>query len=133
MKLFLDFELCDECNSFITELSSEDSLHFEDESAETGTYYGWNVNELVAGTYYIGVVSYDNTGYPNNYVEVIIDHSVDMDENNIIHDLDENFVLEGEEISYFSIYMEKPLRKLKIKSISSKIREVFSLTLPEKK
>ena len=30
MKLFLDFELCDECNSFITELSSEDSLLFED-------------------------------------------------------------------------------------------------------
>jgi len=30
MKLFLDFELCDECNSFIAELSSEDSLLFED-------------------------------------------------------------------------------------------------------
>ena len=26
MKLFLDFDLCDECNSFISELSSEDSL-----------------------------------------------------------------------------------------------------------
>jgi len=26
MKLFLDFELCNECNSFIAELSSEDSL-----------------------------------------------------------------------------------------------------------
>ena len=26
MKLFLDFELCEECNSFIAELSSEDSL-----------------------------------------------------------------------------------------------------------
>jgi len=26
MKLFLDFELCKECNSFIAELSSEDSL-----------------------------------------------------------------------------------------------------------
>ena len=26
MKLFLDFELCDECDSFIAELSSEDSL-----------------------------------------------------------------------------------------------------------
>ena len=30
MKLFLDFELCDECNSFISELSSEDSLLFDD-------------------------------------------------------------------------------------------------------
>jgi len=30
MKLFLDFELCNECNSFIAELSSEDSLRFED-------------------------------------------------------------------------------------------------------
>jgi len=30
MKLFLDFELCDECNSFIAGLSSEDSLLFED-------------------------------------------------------------------------------------------------------
>ena len=30
MKLFLDFELCEECNTFITELSSEDSLLFED-------------------------------------------------------------------------------------------------------
>jgi len=30
MKLFLDFELCNECNSFIAELSSEDSLLFED-------------------------------------------------------------------------------------------------------
>jgi len=30
MKLFLDFELCNECNSFIGELSSEDSLLFED-------------------------------------------------------------------------------------------------------
>ena len=30
MKLFLDFELCNECNSFISELSSEDSLLFED-------------------------------------------------------------------------------------------------------
>ena len=30
MKLFLDFELCDECNTFINELSSEDSLLFDD-------------------------------------------------------------------------------------------------------
>jgi len=30
MKLFLDFEVCNECNSFIAELSSEDSLLFED-------------------------------------------------------------------------------------------------------
>ena len=30
MKLFLDFELCDECKSFIAELSSEDSLLFDD-------------------------------------------------------------------------------------------------------
>ena len=30
MKLFLDFELCNECDSFIAELSSEDSLLFED-------------------------------------------------------------------------------------------------------
>ena len=30
MKLFLDFELCNECNSFIAELSSEDSLLYED-------------------------------------------------------------------------------------------------------
>jgi len=30
MKLFLDYELCDECNSFIAELSSDDSLLFED-------------------------------------------------------------------------------------------------------
>ena len=30
MKLFLDFELCNECNSFIAELSSDDSLLFED-------------------------------------------------------------------------------------------------------
>ena len=30
MKLFLDFELCEECNTFITELSSEDSLLFDD-------------------------------------------------------------------------------------------------------
>ena len=30
MKLFLDFELCEECNSFIGELSSEDSLLFDD-------------------------------------------------------------------------------------------------------
>jgi len=30
MKLFLDFELCDECDSFIAKLSSEDSLLFED-------------------------------------------------------------------------------------------------------
>ena len=30
MKLFLDFELCDECDSFIAKLSSEDSLQFED-------------------------------------------------------------------------------------------------------
>ena len=29
MKLFLDFELCDECDSFIAKLSSEDSLQFE--------------------------------------------------------------------------------------------------------
>jgi len=26
MKLFLDFELCEECNSFIADLTSEDSL-----------------------------------------------------------------------------------------------------------
>ena len=30
MKLFLDFELCDECNSFISELSSEDSLLYNE-------------------------------------------------------------------------------------------------------
>ena len=30
MKLFLDFELCTECESFIAELSSEDSLLFDD-------------------------------------------------------------------------------------------------------
>ena len=30
MKLFLDFELCDECNSFIAELSHEDSLLLDD-------------------------------------------------------------------------------------------------------
>ena len=30
MKLFLDFELCDECNTFINQLSSEDSLLFDD-------------------------------------------------------------------------------------------------------
>jgi len=30
MKLFLDFELCNECDSFIAQLSSEDSLLFED-------------------------------------------------------------------------------------------------------
>ena len=30
MKLFLDFELCDECNSFITKLTREDSLLLDD-------------------------------------------------------------------------------------------------------
>ena len=30
MKLFLDFELCDECKLFIAELSSEESLLFDD-------------------------------------------------------------------------------------------------------
>jgi len=30
MKLFLDFELCDECNSFTAELSHEDSLLLDD-------------------------------------------------------------------------------------------------------
>ena len=30
MKLFLDFELCDECNSFIADLSHEDSLLLDD-------------------------------------------------------------------------------------------------------
>ena len=30
MKLFLDFELCDECKSFIAELSHEDSLQLDD-------------------------------------------------------------------------------------------------------
>ena len=30
MKLFLDFELCDECKSFIAELSHEDSLLLDD-------------------------------------------------------------------------------------------------------
>ena len=30
MKLFLDFELCDECNTFINQLSSEGSLLFDD-------------------------------------------------------------------------------------------------------
>ena len=30
MKLFLDFELCDECKSFISELSHEDSLLLHD-------------------------------------------------------------------------------------------------------
>ena len=30
MKLFLDFEMCDECNSFIAELSHEDSLLLDD-------------------------------------------------------------------------------------------------------
>ena len=30
MKLFLDFDLCDECNSFIANLSLEDSLLLDD-------------------------------------------------------------------------------------------------------
>ena len=30
MKLFLDFELCEECNSFIADLTSEDSLLLDD-------------------------------------------------------------------------------------------------------
>ena len=30
MKLFLDFELCDECNSFIIDLTREDSLLLDD-------------------------------------------------------------------------------------------------------
>ena len=30
MKLFLDFELCDECKSFISDLSHEDSLLLDD-------------------------------------------------------------------------------------------------------
>ena len=30
MKLFLDFELCDKCNSFITNLTTEDSLLIDD-------------------------------------------------------------------------------------------------------
>ena len=30
MKLFLDFELCEECNSFIKELTREDSLLLDD-------------------------------------------------------------------------------------------------------
>ena len=30
MKLFLDFELCDECNSFIADLTREDSLLLDD-------------------------------------------------------------------------------------------------------
>ena len=30
MKLFLDFDLCDECNSFIANLSHEDSLLLDD-------------------------------------------------------------------------------------------------------
>ena len=30
MKLFLDFELCDECDSFIAELSHEESLLLDD-------------------------------------------------------------------------------------------------------
>ena len=30
MKLFLDFELCDECKSFIADLSHEDSLLLDD-------------------------------------------------------------------------------------------------------
>ena len=30
MKLFLDFELCDECNSFIADLTHEDSLQLDD-------------------------------------------------------------------------------------------------------
>ena len=30
MKLFLDFDLCDECNSFIANLSHEDSLSLDD-------------------------------------------------------------------------------------------------------
>ena len=32
MKLFLDFELCDKCNSFITDLTREDSLLIDDVS-----------------------------------------------------------------------------------------------------
>ena len=30
MKLFLDFELCDKCNSFIVKLTTEDSLLIDD-------------------------------------------------------------------------------------------------------
>ena len=30
MKLILDFELCDKCNSFITNLTTEDSLLIDD-------------------------------------------------------------------------------------------------------
>ena len=30
MKLFLDFELCDECNSFIKDLTRKDSLLLDD-------------------------------------------------------------------------------------------------------
>ena len=30
MKLFLDFELCEECNSFIADLTREDSLLLDD-------------------------------------------------------------------------------------------------------
>ena len=30
MKVFLDFDLCDECNSFIANLSHEDSLLLDD-------------------------------------------------------------------------------------------------------
>ncbi len=30
MKLFLDFDLCDECNSFITDLTTEESLVVDD-------------------------------------------------------------------------------------------------------
>ena len=30
MKLFLDFDLCEECNSFITSLSNEDTLLLDD-------------------------------------------------------------------------------------------------------
>jgi len=30
MKLFLDFELCDKCNSFIMKLTTEDSLLIDD-------------------------------------------------------------------------------------------------------
>ncbi len=30
MKLFLDFDLCEECNSFITDLTTEESLAADD-------------------------------------------------------------------------------------------------------
>ena len=32
MKLFLDFEICDECNSFIANITHEDSLLLDDTS-----------------------------------------------------------------------------------------------------